>query len=234
MVTDVRPVLDAVRLCAPTVAPSVHVVPIWPAALVAPVAGATEPPPEATANVTVCPEIALPNASVTLTIACCGSVVLTTAVWLPPLVSASEAAAAGLIVSGTAFDVRLPADATSVYPVLALAIDMFAKSATPPTAVTVTTPLNEPAAGLAPNASVTLPVNVVASTPCASRATTWIAGRTAPAVAAEGADVKTSCVAVPPAPVVAVAPTVSDVRAALATVRLCAPGDDPSVHVAAA
>src|SRR2546430_10340661 len=68
-----------------------------------------------------------------------------------------------------------------------------AKLATPATAATVVVPLNVPPAGLLPIASVTLPVNPVATLPKASRAVTSTAGvMVAPAVVLVGCTVNTS------------------------------------------
>ena len=73
-----------------------------------------------------------------------------------------------------------------------------AKDATPPTAATVAVPASTPLPGLAPSATVTLPVNAVAVLPCGSCAVTWTAGvMTAAAVVAVGSTVKTSWLAVP-------------------------------------
>ena len=99
------------------------------------------------------------------------------------VVNASVAAAAGLIVSGTAGAERLPDVETSVYPELAAAIEIFVNVATPATAVTVVVPASVPPTGFAPNASVTLPTNAAARFPCASRARTTIGVSVAPAVA---------------------------------------------------
>ena len=82
-------------LCAPVAAPNVHVVLICPAALVTPVAGATEPPPVDTANVTVCPATGFPNTSLTLTSTGCANAAFTTPDWPPPPASASVVAALG-------------------------------------------------------------------------------------------------------------------------------------------
>ena len=95
MLNDAPPI-DAVIVCAPRVAPSVHVVPAWPSALVVPVSGATEPPPVATANVTVTPETEFPKVSVTFTITCCGNTEPTLPDWLPPLNSDTVVGAAGV------------------------------------------------------------------------------------------------------------------------------------------
>src|SRR6266576_1691892 len=70
--------------------------------------------------------------------------------------------------------------------------------ATPATAVAVVAPARVPPPGLAPTASVTLPVNPVAVLPCASRAVTCTAGVIgAPAVVLVGWTVNASCAAVP-------------------------------------
>ena len=55
---------------APVDGPSVHVVENCPTAFVAPLVGATEPPPVATATATVCPDTAFPKASVRPTTIC--------------------------------------------------------------------------------------------------------------------------------------------------------------------
>src|SRR5689334_19353994 len=71
--------------------------------------------------------------------------------------------------------------------------------ATPLTAGTVVVPARVPPPGLAPSATLTLPVKPVTGLPTASRALTWIAGViVAPAVVvAGGCTVKTSCVTFP-------------------------------------
>src|SRR5207253_1599001 len=94
--------------------------------------------------------------------------------------------------------VRPPLDATSVYPVPALLIESPENVATPLTAATVAVPDSLPPPGLAPIATVMLPVNPVAVLPCPSSAVTWTAGvNTAPDVALDGCAVNTSCAAAP-------------------------------------
>src|SRR5512135_1412049 len=75
----------------------------------------------------------------------------------------------------------------------------FENVATPPTAATVSVPDREPFPGFAPSATVTLPVNVGTSVPCASCAATTIGAMAAPARAAVGWTVKASFAAVPKA-----------------------------------
>src|SRR5574342_1365339 len=62
----------------------------------------------------------------------------------------------------------------------------FENVASPPTAATVSLPDREPFPGFAPSATVTLPVNVGTSVPCASWAATTTGGMTLPARAAVG------------------------------------------------
>ena len=72
------------------------------------------------------------------------------------------------------------------------------KPATPFIAVTVAVPASVPPPGFAPSATVTLPLNAVATFPCASSAVTCTAGAiTAPAVASPGWTVKASAIAGP-------------------------------------
>src|SRR5439155_27212928 len=72
--------------------------------------------------------------------------------------------------------VRPLLDATSVYPVPALSIESPENVATPLTAATVAVPDSVPPPGLAPIATVMLPVNPVAVFPCPSWADTCTAG----------------------------------------------------------
>src|SRR5512134_2657266 len=76
---------------------------------------------------------------------------------------------------------------------------MPGKLATPATAATVVVPSSTPLpGGLSPIASVTVPVNVVAVLPSASRAVTWTAGViAAPAAVLPGWTVNASWVAAP-------------------------------------
>src|ERR1041385_4011650 len=74
----------------------------------------------------------------------------------------------------------------------------FPNVATPFTAATVVVPDNVPPPGLAPSATVTVPVNPVAGFPCASRAVTCTAGVIgAPAGVVDGCTVNTSWLAAP-------------------------------------
>src|SRR5713226_7658127 len=73
-----------------------------------------------------------------------------------------------------------------------------AKVATPATAVTVVVPARRPKPGLVPRAPVTVPVNAVATFPCASSAVTTTAGViVAPATALVGCVVNTNFAAGP-------------------------------------
>src|SRR5207253_1713297 len=94
--------------------------------------------------------------------------------------------------------VRPPLDAPSVYPVPALLIESPENVATPLTAATVAVPDSVPPPGLAPIATVMLPVNPVAVLPCASWAVTCTAGVISePAVVVVGWTEKTRCDAAP-------------------------------------
>ncbi len=77
-------------------------------------------------------------------------------------------------------------------------IETPANVATPPTAATVVVPPSVVLPGLAPSASVTLPVKPVTRLPNPSTAFTCIDGAIAtPAVAVDGCCWNTSCVALP-------------------------------------
>ena len=74
----------------------------------------------------------------------------------------------------------------------------LAKLATPFVAATVVVPVNVPATGLLPSATVTVPVKPATALPSASCAVTCTAGEIGlPAVAVPGWLVNASCVAVP-------------------------------------
>src|SRR5437660_534252 len=105
----------------------------------------------------------------------------------------------GVISNGVLVPVGRPvAAAVRVYPLPVLFTLKPGKEATPPTAATVAVPPSVPPPGLAPSATVTLPVNAVAVLPCGSCAVTWTAGvMTAAAVVVVGSTVKTSWLAVP-------------------------------------
>src|SRR2546429_443875 len=95
--------------------------------------------------------------------------------------------------------VALPAPvAVSVYPVPTLSIDRPVNVATPPDAAWVAVPDKAPPDGLAPMASVTLPVNPVAVFPFASWAVTSTAGvMLPPATVLVGCTVNTRVAALP-------------------------------------
>src|SRR2546425_514268 len=105
----------------------------------------------------------------------------------------------GVILNGVLVPVGRPvAAAVRVYPLPVLFTLKPGKEATPPTAATVAVPASVPPPGLAPSATVTLPVNAVAVLPCGSCAVTCTAGvMTAAAVVVVGSTVKTSWLAVP-------------------------------------
>src|SRR6266566_3745709 len=79
----------------------------------------------------------------------------------------------GVILNGVLVPVGRPvAAAVRVYPLPVLFTLKPGKEATPPTAATVAVPASVPPPGLAPSATVTLPVNAVAVLPCGSCAVT--------------------------------------------------------------
>src|SRR5436190_448812 len=114
-------------------------------------------------------------------------------------VNTSCVAAPGVMLNGALVPgVRPVAAAVRVYPLPVLLTLKPGKEATPPTAATVAVPVSTPLPGLAPSATVTLPVNAVAVLPCGSCAVTWTDGViAAAAMAAVGSTVKTSWLAVP-------------------------------------
>jgi hypothetical protein len=87
------PALVADIDCAPTVAPSVHVVCTRPVALLTPLAGRTLPPPVTTPKFTVVPATLLPLRSCTCTTIGSGSAALTFPDWPAPATTAMFAAA---------------------------------------------------------------------------------------------------------------------------------------------
>src|SRR5258705_8848412 len=90
------------------------------------------------------------------------------------------------------------ARAVSVYPVRARLRLRSPNVATPATAATVAVPESAAPPGFAPIARVTLPVNPLATLPCASRAVTRTAGvMTDPAVVVVGSTENASRVAAP-------------------------------------
>src|SRR5439155_1148150 len=114
-------------------------------------------------------------------------------------VNASCVAAAADTVKGLLVALVGPAaEAVSVYRVPALLMLRFAKLATPFVAASVVVPVNVPATGLLPSATVTVPVKPATAFPSASCAVTCTAGEIGlPAVAVPGWLVNASCVAVP-------------------------------------
>src|SRR5438128_4625926 len=114
-------------------------------------------------------------------------------------VNTSCVAAPGVILNGVLVPVGRPvAAAVRVYPLPVLLTLKPGKEATPPTAATVAVPASVPPPGLAPSATVTLPVNAVAVLPCGSCAVTWTAGViAAAAVVVVGCTVNTSWLAGP-------------------------------------
>src|SRR3989449_9250316 len=75
----------------------------------------------------------------------------------------------GVILNGVLVPVGRPvAAAVRVYPLPVLFTLKPGKEATPPPAATVAVPASVPPPGLAPSATVTLPVNAVAVLPCGS------------------------------------------------------------------
>ena len=221
----------AVTAFAPAVAPSVSVVRARPAASVMVAVALSDPPPTVTAQPTATPLTGLPSASVTRATNACGSAVLTVADCAPPLSATIALAVPALIVNAVDVTPVSPlAEATSVYPAPERLIDIPAKVATPATAATVAVPLSTPPLGLAPMASVMLPVYVGAGRPDTSRAATAIDGAiAAPALVMEGCAVKVSCVATPgPVPVAVASATI--VWPAQVIESWFTPAAAPSVH----
>ena len=105
-----RPVAVAVMVCAPVTAPSVQAVLARPLASELPDVGRTEPPPVATAKVTVLPLTPMPSESATFTTIGFGSWAPGVAVWLPPETSVSVAA-------GPEADATVIATPPDAYPV---------------------------------------------------------------------------------------------------------------------
>jgi hypothetical protein len=91
----------AVSVFVPAVVPSVQLVtaaiPLLPVRTT--VVGTTVPPPEATANVTLVPDTGLLNASRTITAGGIATVAPTVALWLFPVLTAIDAAAAAFTVT---------------------------------------------------------------------------------------------------------------------------------------
>src|SRR5256886_10373501 len=105
----------------------------------------------------------------------------------------------GVILNGVLVPVGRPvAAAVRGYPLPVLFTLKPGNEATPPTAATVAVPASVPPPGLAPSATVTLPVNAVAVLPCGSCAVTCTDGViAAAAVVVVGSTVNTSWLAVP-------------------------------------
>src|SRR5207245_231523 len=113
-------------------------------------------------------------------------------------VNASCVAAPGVTLKAALVWVSPAAPAVKVYALPPLLMLNPGNAATPLTAATVVVPARVPPPGFAPSATVTLPLNAVATFPCASSAVTCTAGAiTAPAVASPGWTVKPSAIAGP-------------------------------------
>src|SRR5207247_139106 len=113
-------------------------------------------------------------------------------------VNASCVAAPGVTLKAALVWVSPAAPAVKVYALPTLLMLNPGNIATPLTAATVVVPARVPPPGFAPIATVTLPLNAVATFPCASSAVTRTAGViTAPAVASPGWTVKASAIAGP-------------------------------------
>jgi len=93
-VTDPIPAVLATTLLVPATVPSVKLVDALPRISVAAVAGATDPFPSVTENVTVAPTIGTPPRARTLTTSGLASAVPTVPVWLLPLATVIDWACA--------------------------------------------------------------------------------------------------------------------------------------------
>jgi hypothetical protein len=158
----------AVRVLLPATVPKVHAgeVAIPDAFVVTEPEDASDPPPLATAKVTLAPEIGLPEISATSTDGAVVTAVPTVADWLLPALSAIDAAApapVGVIVEVaevSPLEVKVNVVAEEVDPVN----DSPANVATPDTAAIVRVPESVPA----PAATVTFAVDDVTVFPLAS------------------------------------------------------------------
>src|SRR6266550_1723665 len=140
----------------------------------------------------------LPSPSSALT-ATAGAIAAPAVALLGWTVNASCVAVPGVMLKAALVTPVTPvAFAVSVYPLPVLLMLRLEKVATPLTAARLTVPESVPALGLAPSATVTLPLNPVAVFPWASCAVTCTAGEMgAPAPASLGCTVNASWVALP-------------------------------------